>query len=200
MHARLPIDYVGRLVCKVEGFDNDGNEAVLPANALVRVANESDFSDISPSDPYRYCVVLLLEHGSDDPRNISWDGCFAGLLVPEPGVPAWMPEDGAAARRQGWDIFFPDAEDHPTFELQKIDGSEEDTTPPSAHVVGDRFKTDNDAWVFVWKGAVEHKDPLALRALAFLYARSRREYDEIRKFNTDMALGHTADPVADCQP
>jgi hypothetical protein len=181
---RYVIGYVGRMNCDIIGCDDDFREVEIPKGSLVRVMSSSSLGPIdSDDDGVRYTIVKLKKSGRKDRRNVSCEGAWYGLLDPDPGVPQWTAADCAASQRQGWVISWTDgAEGHDLFELCKLEGSESDVCPTTAKVIHDRFKGgDNDAWLFVWHGAVRHQDPLAEKALAFIRFHAPDEYRKILK-------------------
>jgi hypothetical protein len=183
MSDRYKVGFVGRARVRLSGFGKTEPHDI-GAGALVQVSHVTEHGrQGSDDDGVRHTVVLLRRHGREDRKaGASCDGVPYGALDPEPGVIDWRPEDSAAAIRQGWEIFWTDAVNHERFELQAVTGSEEDFTLADARIIGDRFRADNEAWLFVWHGAVSKGDHLCKRALEFLYARSPVEYAKIRKF------------------
>jgi hypothetical protein len=159
---------VGRTTCRVTGVDNDLCEVVIPEGALMQIVSISN--DSVYNEERRYTVRLLEETGREDSRFISYDSAWDDFLVPEPGIPRWLPEDSAAASAQGWDIF----------DRSSINESTGDSLELERYDDDGRFKSDEEAWQFVWKRAVEYADSLALRALVFLKTRAPGEYTAIK--------------------
>ena len=165
--------FIGRTTIEVMGMDSR-KEVIIPAGSIVTVVDKEEIT-IGGNPTIVYHTIVLF-----DDHRVSYDGCHFGMLEPEPGVPNFSLEDHAAAARQGWNVFQVDEPNHPPFEIQLITGSEEDISKPGDLLIQDRFANDEDAWRFVWAGAVEHNDPVAIRALTFLLARSKEEYEAIR--------------------
>lgn len=162
--------FIGRTTVEVMGADNYGMEAMIPVDSLVIVMDGGKVLGDEP-DSQRYNIVLLTNKGKLHKRNISYDGCWDGMLTPEPGVIGWSRDKSAQAVAQGWEIFFCEGSDDPLWQLQAVMGSEEYQTTADALVISDRFKSDQDAWRFVWNRAVKADCSLAKDALAFLYYR-----------------------------
>lgn len=158
---------VCRLLVGVQGCDLHGLPVYMPEGAMVSVALLDRVRDDNGLEAQRYIVRLLDEHGAETAEHITTEGVYTSNLQPEPGIIRWRSEDSAAASRQGWDIFYVGGSSR-QFELERVDEAA-------------RFATDAIAWRFVWDGAVEHEDPLAQRALAFLRQRSPHEYVAIAR-------------------
>lgn len=183
---QYPPGFIGRIKWSVEGCDRNGLPRIIEEGSVVEVVSRYSIYNAGDSllpgdDGDRYAVRLLQRSGQYNKKDVSYDGMWNDGLDPEPGVIDWCLEDSQAAMRQGWEIFSTDACDHPPFELQRLDGSEVSSYRPGDHIIHDRFKHDEDAWMFVWTGAVKHQEGLAKRALQFLYYRSPEEYEKIRK-------------------
>lgn len=158
-----------RLTCPLEGTDNKMRLVQMPIGSLVHT-NGGDYSakPEADDDNFRFIVELLKKSGREDRRRISCEGVASTMLEPEPGIVDWSSTDSSAAIRQGWDVFCCNGSSGPLWQLQKLD---ED----------DRFKTDMDAWRWVWFQAVNKRCDVAQRALAFLYYRCPVEYRSIRE-------------------
>ena len=82
----------------------------------------------------------------------------------------WTNKDDEDALKQGWDLFTVYGSEHVddgTVQLQKHDEVEV-------------FKTDPEAWVFVWTQA-NQGNVLARKALSFLLDHNPKEYLEIKQ-------------------
>lgn len=169
-----------RTDCEVVGVGNDCEEVPIPTGSVVVILGSGELLENQP-DSFRYTIRLLSRNGKRNKRLISYDGAWHDMLTPEPGVIQWGPRNSALAVAQGWNIFYCDGSEGPLWQLQRVDGSEAYQTLASAHVVGDRFKKDEDAWRFVWNRAVKADCELAKAALAFLYYRCPKEYETIRR-------------------
>jgi hypothetical protein len=160
-----PVGFIGRTTKKLSGIRPSGEVVFLPAKSLVLVFGKGAKGGKDVHDTYS--VASLDRLGRFDARPIQYTARH-GTLVPEPGIIDWTRQDSAAALQQGWDVFYCDDFDHSPFELRTWD---EDN----------RFKKDTDAWMHVWLSAIELNDPIAKKALTFLYYRSPSEYRRIRK-------------------
>jgi hypothetical protein len=180
MHDDERAHYFSRYIGRVHrttrdmiGVADDAREVAMPEGSLVRVVDGFYATDERPvvpwdgDDNFRFCVVLLTATGADDRRGISYDGASHHDLEFEPGIIDWAGEDAAP---QGWEIFYRDSpnDDGEIWELQAV--TEED-----------RFTDDAEAHLYVWKRATLDFDPLARRALAFLFHRAPAEYARVRK-------------------
>lgn len=169
MREQYPIGFVGRSVCEVTATDGTGLKRVrVPAGRLWRVVSVSHLDVMEPENT-RYNIVLLKRSGGEARGGVGYSGAWDGLLIAEPGVAPWRREDDLAAEGQGWGVSERDCADRAgeTFELQTANGD-------------GRFATTPEAQAFVWRRAVECDDPVARRALAFLYAHAPAEYERVR--------------------
>ena len=160
----MKIGDIGRTNCEIEFMDEHGNLLMFEADHLVEVVSQTQ-SSTDPEDN-RYGIVLLDDHGRRTVESYSYDGAWDGLLDPEPAIVRWTPKDSSVAIAQGWDVFCLDGGE--AYDLQKCD---EDP----------RFESDEAAWLFVWRRAVEQNDEVAQRALTFLNYRCPEAYDQIRR-------------------
>jgi hypothetical protein len=164
------LGFVGRSNCLIVCIDRKGQDLITSSGTLFMVMHKEIFKDATgpDDDGVRYTVRRLLGRGRPDPLHGSSDNVAFGMLDPEPAVPEWPKEDSDLALGQGWDIFNrDDNEDGEMFEIQKVDEA-------------NNFKTDQDAWAFVWERAVQWQCPLARRALVFISTRSPQEYARIK--------------------
>ncbi len=176
LHNKEAPDYYKKLAgrvfrtkIEVVGADHAGRDTTIFAGTQVQVVHGEYYDDPTPEDDnFRLTFMVLNEVGASARNSISYDGAYAEMLEPEPGIIDWSAGDDYDAMGQGWNIFFCDGSEGPLWQLQMIDADS-------------RFNTDQDAWEFVWERATENDDALAKRALAFLYYRSLEEYMGIRK-------------------
>lgn len=176
---------VFRTTAEVVGTDNWSRETKIPVGALVMVVGGEQVADatfkpsgrvfVPDDDGYRLQLLMLTRHGEVYPDYVTYDGAFAEMLEPEPGIPTWDRADSLQAIAQGWEIFSRDPKPSEGFECYELQAVTDDG----------RFKKDRTAHAFVWHQAVNNDSPLHKKALAFLYARAPHEYARVKQAGLD---------------
>lgn len=168
-----------RLLKDTPGKDKDQRGVVAAHGTLVEVLSVQQ--DKQRQENY-LTVQVLKRSGCLDGDGIICTNVRPADLGWEPGVLVWSDEDSRQAVLQGWDIVGCGGNDPgQRWQLQRVDQDR-------------RFRSDSEAQCFVWANA-QKRDPLALKALQFLYARCAGEYRYIQREYLQRQASPSAEPA-----